>query len=73
MNKLLSISLAFVLIYTSFEGAAQLSDDAGKTENSLLICAVVLVISLLIEQLIFKRSFKEAIKFLGLGFPQFHP
>jgi hypothetical protein len=49
MNKLLSISLAFVLIYTSFEGAAQLSDDAGKTENSLLICAVVLVISCLLS------------------------
>jgi membrane protease YdiL (CAAX protease family) len=71
MEKLFKIAIGFAVIYSSLELTAHLTGDPMITVNSLLICAVVLIVSVTIERTLFNMNFGRAIKQLGLGKPAF--
>jgi membrane protease YdiL (CAAX protease family) len=71
MEKLFKIAIGFAVIYSSLELTAHLTGDPMITVNSLLICAVVLIVSVTIERTLFNMNFGKAIKQLGFGKPAF--
>lgn len=68
-NKMMFIIIGYAIIYGALELIAHLTVDVIKTENALIVMAGVLVCTAIVETVIFRNSFTDLVKLLGLGKP----
>jgi membrane protease YdiL (CAAX protease family) len=62
------ILLSSILLFFVFQATAFLTKSFELTLSSLIVCVTVVGTTLLIEQLVFKRSILQALRKLGFGY-----
>ena len=68
-KNIIYISIGYIILYGAFELLSRNLGDNIDLKNSLLICAVVIVLWILIEKILFKENVTDAVSKLGLKLP----
>lgn len=69
INRFLLIIAGYSFIYATFEILAKVTGDTINPWNAILISSVVVIITIIVQTILFKYNLSQFIEFLGIGKP----